>query len=148
MADGTEKAASGHGAQDLVLKGTALAVFRYIFKQGRPIGPREIERGLGLSSVSLASYHLAKLLEAGLIHETPEGYVVNKRMHENVIRVKRMLIPAQISYVAFFVTLEILLLTVFHPTVLYPAYYLSLVGILGAVIVSVFEAKRAAGWKV
>jgi predicted DNA-binding transcriptional regulator len=133
--------------QDIVLKGTTLAIFRFIFKEGRPLGTREIQRGLKLSSASLASYHLAKLLEAGLIQETANGYIVNKRMFENVIRVRRTLIPAQVSYVAFFVTLAMLLLTILRPPVLYPAYYLSLVGILGAALVSIFEAKKAADWK-
>jgi hypothetical protein len=128
----------------VVLKGTTLAVFRYIFKEGKPVGPRDIQKGLGLSSPSIASYHLAKLLEAGLIGETEKGYTVNTRVFENIIRVRRMLIPAQVSYVAFFATVILVLLTILRPSVIYPSYYFSMVGLFVALGLSAFEARRAA----
>jgi hypothetical protein len=136
------------GNQTIVLRGTTLNVFRFIFKEGKPVGPREIQRSLGLSSASVASYHLAKLMEAGLIGEADSGYIVNKRVFENVIRIKRLLIPAQVSYVAFFATVIVVLLTILRPPVFYPAYYFSIVGLIGALVLSAFEARRAASKKI
>lgn len=128
-----------------MLRGTTLSVYRFVFREGRPVGPHDVQRGLGLSSASVASYHLAKLLEAGLIDEAAEGgYVVDRRVFENMIRVRRLLIPAQMSYVAFFATVIALLVTVLRPPVLYPAYYFSLAGLLGGLALSVLEARRSA----
>lgn len=134
--------------QSIVLKGTTLSVFRFIFREGKPVGPREIQRGLELSSVSIATYHLTKLLEAGLIRETPEGYVVDKRMFENVIRIRRLLIPVQISYVAFLATAIVMLLTILRPPVTYPSYYFSIAILLILSAVSLLEARRAASRRV
>ena len=143
-----EKGEGHQGSQTFALRGTTLAIFRFLFKEGKPVGAQEIQRGLRLSSASVASYHLAKLLEAGLIGETENGYVVNKRVFENVIRIRRLLIPTQVSYVAFFATMILVLLTILRPTVLYPAYYFSIVGLFGALILSAFEARRAASRRI
>jgi predicted DNA-binding transcriptional regulator len=126
-----------------VLKGTTLAVYRFIFRRGEAVGPHEIQRGLGLSSPSVASYHLEKLLRAGLIREVDHGYAADKVVFENIIRFRRLLIPVQASFLAFFATAILVLLTVLRPPVLYPAYYFSLLALIGAFAVSVFEAKRS-----
>lgn len=148
MSRDTEKEEGPKGNENVVLKGTTLVIFRYIFKENKPVGPSDIQRSLGLSSASVASYHLKKLLDAGLISEAEKGYVVDKRVFENVIRIRRLVIPAQISYVAFFATMIALLLTILRPPVLYPAYYVSITGLFGALGLSAFEAKRVASRKV
>ncbi len=119
-----------------------------MFREGKPVGPHDIQRGLGLSSASVASYHLTKLMEAGLIREEQNGYAVDRRVFENVVRIRRMLIPAQISYVAFFATVMALLLTVLRPPILYASYYFSILGLFGALTLSAFEAKRAASQRI
>ena len=139
---------SGHETQDVVLKGTTLSIFRFIFREGRPVGPREIQRNLGLSSASIATYHLAKLMKAGLIRETERGYVVDRRMFENVIRIRRLLIPLQISYVAFFAMAIVMLVTILRPPMGYASYYFSIVVSLIALLVSVWEMRRAVTGKI
>ena len=48
------------------LSGTTLKVYRFLYKQGaRPVSLHDIQRGLKLSSASLAQYHVRKLLDAG-----------------------------------------------------------------------------------
>lgn len=47
-------------AQDK-LKGTTLEVYRFLLKSNKPVGAREIQRNLKLSTPSLAVYHLSKL---------------------------------------------------------------------------------------
>lgn len=70
----------------------------------------DVQRGLNLSSASVAQYHLRKLLQAGLIEEQDGGFLVDRIVFENMIRVRRSLIPFQIGYVAFFGTLLVFLL--------------------------------------
>ncbi|MHB8567247.1 MAG: helix-turn-helix domain-containing protein [Nitrososphaerales archaeon] len=87
------------GPQDgaLALTGTTLRVYRYLYRAGRPCGIHDIQRGLGLSSSSVALYHVRKLLDAGLIRESDRatgevadsekgagGYVVDRLMFDNI----------------------------------------------------------------
>ena len=143
-----EKNEQSDESQSVVLKGTTLSVFRFIFREGKPVGPREIQRGLGLSSVSIATYHLAKLRDAGLIRETPEGYSVDRRMFENVVRIRRLLIPVQVSYVAFLATAIVMLLTILRPPVAYSSYYFSIAILLIASVVSLLQARRTTSRRV
>ena len=85
-----------------VLKGTTLRVYRYLFKLGRPAGIHEVQRGLDLSSPSVAEYHLKKLLRSGLVDLGTEGYQVDRVMWDNMIRIRRTVVPLQAFYVAFF----------------------------------------------
>lgn len=55
------------------LKGNTLKVYYYLADTAEPSGPREIQRQLGLSSPSLAVYHLNRLLEANLVQKTADG---------------------------------------------------------------------------
>ena len=58
-----------------------------------------------MSSASLAQYHIKKLVQVGLAREENEGYVVDKILFENMIRIGRSTIPFQISYAVFFATM-------------------------------------------
>jgi DNA-binding transcriptional ArsR family regulator len=85
-----------------VLRGTTLKVYRYLFRLGQPASIREVQRGLDLSSPSVAEYHLKKLLQSGLLKEEPDGYLVDRAIWDNMVRVKRTIVPFQAFYVAFF----------------------------------------------
>jgi hypothetical protein len=65
----------------------------------------DVQRGLNLSSVSVAQYHIKKLLEAGLAKEEPGGYSVDRVVFENMIRIRRSLIPFKVAYCVFFATM-------------------------------------------
>ena len=52
------------------LKGTTLDVYRFMIKNNKAVGAREVQRALNLSSPSLAVYHLSKLEEIDLIKKT------------------------------------------------------------------------------
>jgi DNA-binding transcriptional ArsR family regulator len=145
--DSEKKGDAGDGPA-FILKGTTLDVYRFIFREGRPVGPHDIQRGLGLRSASLASYHLSKLQEAGLIRESEQGYVVDRTVFENVIRVRRLLIPAEAGYVAFLGTAIPVLLTVLRPPVFYPSYYFSMIVLLVALLIVALETKRVTSRKV
>ena len=83
------------------MKNTTLRVYRYLYKQGgKPVGVHEVQNGLSLSSPSVAHYHIRKLVEQGLAKEEAGGYVVDKVLFENMIRIRRSVIPFQTTYLA------------------------------------------------
>jgi hypothetical protein len=61
------------------IEGTTLRVYVYVVKAGRPLGPRDVMRGLNLSSPSVAYRHLQKLEEAALLQKDEHGEYVAKR---------------------------------------------------------------------
>jgi Helix-turn-helix domain len=119
--------------KELVLNGTTLRVYRFIYRQGtRPQSVHDIQRGLNLSTPSLALYHVRKLSQAGLIREEKgEGFVVDKIVFENMIRIRRSLIPIRVTYAVFFATMLAVLLAVIRLTNSFAAVFVY------AVIVSV-----------
>jgi len=115
---------------------TTLRVYRYLYKQGRPVGAHEVQKGLGLSSPSLAYYHLRKLVEEGLAKEENGSYVVDKVLFENMIRIRRSVIPFETTYLALFISTLVILLTVFRPNPVTQLYVFSL--LINAAAVGVF----------
>jgi predicted DNA-binding transcriptional regulator len=108
-----------------ILTGTTLQVYRFLYKEGRPLGIREIQRGLGLSSPSVAQYHIRKLSSAGLVKEEAGGYVVDKVVFENMLRIRRSLIPVQVAYAAFYATMLAALVIIYSSSYsLAPSLYL------------------------
>jgi hypothetical protein len=101
--------------QEDVLRGKTLEVYRYAIKQGRPVGVREVQRALKFSSPTSASYHLAKLEEASLMKQTTEGYVVDRLVLENYVKLRRMLIPKYFLLSLFFAVALIIEITIFRP---------------------------------
>ena len=93
-----------------------MRVYRYLYRQGgKPVGVHDVQTGLGLSSPSLAHYHIRKLVEQGLAKEEGGGYVVDKILFENMIRIRRSVIPFQTTYLTIFIATLVIMLTVFRP---------------------------------
>jgi DNA-binding transcriptional ArsR family regulator len=61
------------------LKGKTLKVYWFLLRHPQPTTLREIQRETGLSSPSLASYHLDKLKELELVGEDNHGQFILKR---------------------------------------------------------------------
>lgn len=101
--------------EDDVLVGKTLHVYRYAIKQNKPVGVREVQRALKFKSPTSASYHLAKLEEAGLLKQTTEGYAVEKLVLENYIKLRRMLIPKYLLFSLFFAVALIIDIVIFRP---------------------------------
>jgi len=106
-----------------VLKGTTLEVYRFLIKTGRPVGVREVQRALNLSSPSVATYHLSKLEDACLIKRELNNYTVNKVFLENNIRISHMLIPKYFFYSLLAVSFLIVELTLLRPPLLTRDYF-------------------------
>ena len=131
-----------NNAED-VLRGLTLEVYRYVLKRGKPTGAREVQRSLKLSSPRLASYHLDKLEEAELLKKKPEGYVVDRVVLHDSIRLKSVLIPRSFFYTVFLTTIMIIQLTIFRPTTVSKYYLFSIIAICATLIISIYETIRA-----
>lgn len=131
----------GNGA-DRALEGTTRRVFRFVYHQHGPVGVHDVQRGLGLSSPSVAHYHIAKLLRAGLIREVGDGYVVDKAVFEDMIKVRKTVLPLQSAYALFFLTALLVLVTFMRPAQVSSMYVFALFVVLIAFVVSLREAYK------
>lgn len=110
-----------------VLRGTTLEVYRFLLKSNKPVGTRELQRALNLSSSSVSTYHLSKLEDAGLLKRQMGGFTVSKYLLENSIKVSCFLVPRYLFYTIFAVAALILELTLLKPNIIYKEYVFSLV---------------------
>ena len=92
-----------------VLEGTTLSVYLYVAKEGKPVGPRDVMRGVHLNSPSVAYRHLQKLEDAGLLVKNGYGeYFLEKKTKVNGYHwIGRNLLPNVMFYFYFFLGLLI-----------------------------------------
>jgi DNA-binding transcriptional ArsR family regulator len=100
---------------------------------------REVQRALKLSSPRLASYHLEKLEEAGLLKKTPDGFVVDRLVLENFVRLRRLLIPRYFVYFMVFATAATFQVILFRPSVLTREYLFATIMLLLAAACFAYE---------
>ena len=132
-----------------VLSGTTRRVYRYIYRRG-PVRPHDIQRDLGLSSPSLADYHVQKLLKMKLIREEEGqdgvvGLVAEEAVFEAMIRVRRTVIPLRATASAFFAIALVLLATLLRPAYISSTYVFSLCVTIVALSTSVYETVKGFG---
>lgn len=145
--DGDKSEADGRGVSPLnrdSLAGTTRQVYRYIYKHG-PVRLHEIERDLGMSSSSVADYHVQKLLRMKMIREeagqgSPTGYVTDEAVFEAMIRIRRVVIPIWTTTTAFFAASLFVLATILRPSAIGSTYLFSLVVATVALLVCAYEA--------
>lgn len=125
-----------------VLKGLTLTVYRLLLREDEPLSIRAVQRRLGLSSPSLAFYHLNKLGEAGLVKQTPTGYVVDKVLLGDLIRLKRTFIPRFLFYTAFFLFVLVMELTIYKPSQPTGEYIFHVLVSLLATLFFIYESIR------
>lgn len=125
-----------------ILKGTALDIYHLMLKTLKPLGIREIQRALKLSSPSVAQYHLCKLEHVRLLKRESGNYVVNKVMLENCIKISRFLIPRYLFYTIFAVSLLIIQLILLKPIIPSREYFFFTVAIALLVLVFCYETVR------
>jgi len=130
-----------HKEQNDVLSGTTLRVYRYLYRQGRPLGVHEVQKGTRIQNPSTAHYHLRKLVDAGLVKERDGGYVVDRVIFESMMRVGKSLIPLQVTFMAFFATMLFFLLTILRPSQIYATYALAV--LIDCVSLAVFTVQAA-----
>lgn len=104
-----------------------------------------MQRRLGFSSPSLVIYHLEKLKDVGLIKEEEMGYIPDKVLLKNLIRLKSALIPRYFFYFLFFTLGLIIELTLFRPPIISKEYLIALIFTVSAAFV--FALETYSNWR-
>lgn len=69
------------------LKGKTMLVYMHMIRADQPsVGVREVQRALGFSSPSVASYHLNKLQDLGLVDSERGDYKLVREVKIGVLR--------------------------------------------------------------
>jgi hypothetical protein len=83
-----------------------------------------------------------KLLRSGLIRETGDGYVVDRIVWQNMIRMRRTIIPFQAVYAVFLAAAFVVMVLVFRGAP-EEGYVFGAIAILVALGFSLFETVKA-----
>jgi hypothetical protein len=115
------------------LRGNTMLVYWYMLRTSAPHSSREIQRGTGISSPSLALHHLNRLVDMGLVTTDSEGrYVVARRIRPGLLGLfvgsGRLFIPRFAFYSVFTTTLLISSIALFW-SILDPASGLLIVSL-------------------
>ena len=97
------------------LEGITLSVYLYVVKRGRPVGPRDVMKGVKLSSPSVAYRHLQKLEESGYIakNEYGEYTVMRKANIRGYVWLGSLLLPKMWLYALVFLAILVAELAIF-----------------------------------
>lgn len=129
------------------VKGNALKVYLHLLKHG-PSELRDIQRGVGLSSASLASYHLGKLIEAGFVKQDEYGrYFAAKDTSDKVLEGYSKVGPAVVPQLFFFSLLFTILAVFFSFEVLYGSGFAPYLVAVCAAMVLVFWYETLKLWR-
>jgi len=126
-----------------VLRGLTLKVYRYVLKNNKETGIREVQRALKLSSPTLAVYHLEKLEQAGLIKKGVTGYIVDRVYLRNLVRLRRLLVPRYFFYALFFTLAVVVELLFLRPVVFSREYAFAFIVTCAAAVSYVYETVKA-----
>jgi len=129
------------------VRGNTLRVYLYLL-QHSPADLRDVQHSLGLSTPSLASYHLGKLLEGGHAVQNEHGqYLVVKESTNAILEGYVKLGVAVVPQLAFFAMLFTVLVGYFALAALnYPSYTPFLV-VSSAAMVAVLWYETLRVWR-
>jgi len=96
------------------LEGITLNVYLYAAKKGKPVGPRDVMKGVELSSPSVAYRHLQKLEDLGYLAKNDYGeYTVKKKATmKGQIWIGHNLLPKMYLYASVFLAILVVELSV------------------------------------
>ena len=97
---------------DYELRGKTLTVYLYLLKHGKAMGVREVQKGLGFSSPSVAFHHLDKLVSLGIVEkDNYDRYVLAKKVDSGILHsfvsIGGLTLPRLGFYAAFFTTIAV-----------------------------------------
>lgn len=89
------------------LEGITLNVYLHAVKKGKPVGPRDVMKGVNLSSPSVAYRHLQKLEDLGYLKKNEYGeYTVKSKAHiRGHVWLGRRLLPKMWLYSMLFLAI-------------------------------------------
>lgn len=101
------------------LRGRTLKAYLFLMKASKHVGVRELQRGLDLSSPSVAYHHLEKLERMKLVEKDQYGeYAIVKNVDVNILQpfahLGKLLVPRFLFYAVFFSTLLIGYLVIYQ----------------------------------
>jgi hypothetical protein len=100
-------------SSNIEVRGNTLKIYLYLLKHG-PSELRDIQRGVNLSSASLASYHLGKLSEAGFVKQDDYGrYLAIKEGSDKILEGYSRVGPAVVPQLFFFALLFTIIVAFF-----------------------------------
>jgi len=126
------------------ITGNALRIYLYLVTHG-PSELREVQRGLDLSTPSLASYHLNRLIEARYVEQDEESrYVAVKESSTEILEGYSKIGTTLIPQFFFFSVLFTILAAFFsYKALTQPGFTVYLVGVsLAMVILLWYETMR------
>jgi DNA-binding transcriptional ArsR family regulator len=91
------------------IHGTTLRVYWFLLRSARPVGVRETQRALSMSSPSTALYHLEKLRELGVTEKDNIGqYSLKDQVQigalKMFLKVGHLILPRYLFYAIFLTT--------------------------------------------
>jgi len=120
------------------LEGITLNVYLHVVKKGKPVGPRDVMKGVNLSSPSVAYRHLQKLEDQSYLQKNEYGeYTVKRKAHiDGHVWLGHRLLPKMWGYSLIFLAIlivEVFILIVHFPveTVEFKVFFLLLTLITG-----------------
>jgi DNA-binding transcriptional ArsR family regulator len=108
-------------------------------RSGEPTTIRRLQRSLGFSSPSVASYHLEKLMDMDLVKKNARrDYELKKTVSleamSSFVRISRLMIPRYIFYTTFFFTLLIVFIVGYASSLSLQGVFALVFGVSGLVI--------------
>ncbi len=100
---------SDESVADELLKGKTMKIYWYLLSHGQA-GIREIQKSLSIPSSSTVSYHMNKLVNAGLVTQDikSDKYLIKEEVKTGVlglyIKFGKVLIPRMFFYLSFSLT--------------------------------------------
>ncbi len=130
------------------LKGNTLRVYWALLRsQNRVVGVREVQRSLGFSSPALASYHLRKLQDLGLVREELGEYHLIREVKVGVLKqflkLGTLMLPRYTLYAIMFTTLLVFFLLRFEEANFYSIFAL----IFGVLATGIFWYETVRVWR-
>jgi len=134
-------------ANNQEIRGNTLKVYLYLLKHG-PSELREVQRGLDLSSASLASYHLGKLTDANYVGQDENGkYFAIKEASAKVLEGYSKVGPTVVPQLFFFSLLFSILTVFFSVEVFYGTRFTVYLIIVCIAMVAVFWYETLRLWR-
>jgi len=129
------------------IRGNTLKIYLYLLKHG-PSELRDIQRGLDLSSASLASYHLGKLVEAGYAKQDEYGrYSAVKEASDKILEGYSKIGPAMVPQLFFFSLLFTILVAFFAVAILLGYDFVPFLIVVGLAMLVVFWIETIRLWR-
>lgn len=129
------------------IKGNTMRTYLYLLEAGAS-GLSDIQKSLGFSTPSLASYHLWKLMEAGYVSQDGDGRYVTvrdatKELLDGYVRVGTILVPQ----LFFFSVLFTAVIGFFAAMSLFVSVYVPLLAAASVALVAAFWYETIKVWR-